>query len=206
MDNRCVTTYSPQGWYRFVGAAGTKMPTTRVPGFRCGTDFSGWLNDAHPIVEVGEVQKKVCFSDRTKGCKYTKVIFVKNCGSYFIYKFFEPPGCTSRYCSTDWIWSKKKKRKRKREEDSKVDPEVHIPQGFYEVLFFSNHSVNFIRWWCLVYFYNKKCLEAHISQSIPFVIMIKNNPLLLKLLNDFMSGLVCVNTIYCEAVRYGIKV
>ena len=91
----------PQGWYRFVGAAGTKMPTTRVPGFRCGTDFSGWLNDAHPIVEVGEVQKKVCFSDRTKGCKYTKVIFVKNCGSYLIYKFFEPPGCTSRYCSTD---------------------------------------------------------------------------------------------------------
>ena len=31
----------PEGWYRFVGAAGTKMPTTRVPAYRCGTDWSG---------------------------------------------------------------------------------------------------------------------------------------------------------------------
>ena len=34
----------PEGWYRFVGAAGAKMPTTRVPAFRCGTDWpDGWL-------------------------------------------------------------------------------------------------------------------------------------------------------------------
>ena len=34
----------PEGWYRFVGAAGTKMPTTRVPAFGCGTDWpDGWL-------------------------------------------------------------------------------------------------------------------------------------------------------------------
>nr|XP_058967977.1 uromodulin-like [Pocillopora verrucosa] len=39
------------GWYRFVGAAGTKMPTTRVPAYRCGTDWSGWLDDVHPTVE-----------------------------------------------------------------------------------------------------------------------------------------------------------
>ena len=29
----------PEGWYRFGGAAGTKMPTTRVPAYRCGTDW-----------------------------------------------------------------------------------------------------------------------------------------------------------------------
>ena len=37
----------PEGWYRFVGAAGTKMPTTRVPAYRCGADWSGWLDGAH---------------------------------------------------------------------------------------------------------------------------------------------------------------
>ena len=91
----------PEGWYRFVGAAGTKMPTTRVPAYRCGTDWSGWLDGAHPTVEDGVVKKTVCFSDRSTGCKYPKYISVRNCGSYFIYKLPKPPGCPSRYCGTD---------------------------------------------------------------------------------------------------------
>ena len=90
-----------EGWYRFVGAAGTKMPTTRAPVFGCRTKYSGWLNGAHPIVEDGEVKQNVCFSEREIGCKYSKEIFVKNCSSYFIYKLFLPPGCDSRYCATD---------------------------------------------------------------------------------------------------------
>ena len=88
-------------WYRFVGAAGTKMPTTRVPAFRCGTDWSGWLDGAHPTVEDGEVSRTVCFSDRSTGCTYSIEISVKNCGSFYIYKLAQPPGCSSRYCSTD---------------------------------------------------------------------------------------------------------
>ena len=91
----------PEGWYRFVGAAGTKMPTTRVPAYRCGTDWSGWLKGSHPTVEDGEVPRTVCFSDRSTGCKYTTRISVKNCGSYFIYKQQQVPGCNSRYCGTD---------------------------------------------------------------------------------------------------------
>ena len=90
----------PEGWYRFVGAAGTKMPTTRVPAYRCGTGWPGWLDGAHPTVEDGEVHRKVCFSDRSTGCKYSKVTTVKNCGSYFIYEL-SPPPCFSRYCATD---------------------------------------------------------------------------------------------------------
>ena len=90
-----------EGWYRFVGAAGTKMPTTRVPAYRCGTDWSGWLIGAHPTVEDGEVLRMVCFSDRLTGCKYTTDISVKNCGSYFIYKQQQVHGCNSRYCGTD---------------------------------------------------------------------------------------------------------
>ena len=95
-DNRL-----PEGWYRFVGAAGTKMPTTRVPAYRCGTDWSGWLITAHPTVEDGEVGITVCFSDRYTGCKQSRNILVKNCGSYFIYNLQTPPFCESRYCGTD---------------------------------------------------------------------------------------------------------
>ena len=94
----------PGGWYRFVGAAGTKLPTTHVPAYRCGTDWSGWLDGAHPTVEDGEVQRTVCFSNRpsrTPICKFSTKIFVKNCDSYLIYKLFHPPGCESRYCGTD---------------------------------------------------------------------------------------------------------
>ena len=58
------------------------MPTTRVPAYKCGTDWSGWLMTAHPTVEDGIVPKRVCFSDRSTGCKSYKNIFVKNCGSY----------------------------------------------------------------------------------------------------------------------------
>ena len=96
----------PQGWYRFVGAAGTRMSTTRVPAFSCGTDWPGWLMTAHPTVENGEVRGKVCFSDRVNGCRYYREIFVKDCGSYFIYKLL-PTQCESRYCGTEWMLGKK---------------------------------------------------------------------------------------------------
>ncbi|CAH3159146.1 unnamed protein product [Pocillopora meandrina] len=86
--------------YRLVGAAGTKIPKMRVPAYRCGADWSGWLDDAHTTVEDGKGKRKVCFSDRSDGCKYEIRISVKNCGSYLIYKLY-PPACYSRYCGTD---------------------------------------------------------------------------------------------------------
>ena len=76
------------------------MPTTRVPAYKCGTDWSGWLMTAHPTVEDGIVPKRVCFSDRSTGCKSHKNIFVKNCGSYSIY-YLISPDCASRYCGAD---------------------------------------------------------------------------------------------------------
>ena len=77
------------------------MPTTRVPAYRCGTVWSGWLDGAHPTVEEGKVDGMVCFSRPYIGCKYSRKIFVKNCGSYYIYKLFKPPKCSVRYCGTD---------------------------------------------------------------------------------------------------------
>ena len=86
----------PEGWYRFVGAAGTKMPTTRVPAFSCGTVYSGWLmrEDATP-------SRKVCFSDKDSGCEDIVSISEKECGSYHIYKLYATTECPRRYCGSD---------------------------------------------------------------------------------------------------------
>ena len=67
-----------KGWYRFVGAAGTRMPTERVQAFRFGTNWPGWLTTIHPTVEDGEARGVVCFSDRSTSCQYSKKICLKN--------------------------------------------------------------------------------------------------------------------------------
>ena len=94
----------PEGWYRFVGAAGTKMPTARVSAYSCGTAWSGWLDGEHPTVEDSEVQRQICFSVRSTSsdlCKGKRSIFVKNCGLYYIYELFAPKHCPKRFCGTD---------------------------------------------------------------------------------------------------------
>ena len=45
-----MTTYSSRD-----GIVLWELPTTRVSAYRCGTDRSGWLDDAHPTVEDVEV-------------------------------------------------------------------------------------------------------------------------------------------------------
>ena len=110
-DNFCDSELI-KGWYRFLGGAGTKMPTTRVPPFRCGTTWSGWLDGAHPTVEDGKVKREVCFSDRKTGCTGKKNIFVKNCGSFYIYFLYET-SCPWRYCGTN-SWGAKKLEKKKK--------------------------------------------------------------------------------------------
>ena len=75
------------------------MPTTRVRAYRCGTNWSGWLDGAHPTVEDGEVERKVCFSDRVSGCKGTITVLVKNCGSFYIY-YLPQTSCHWHYCGT----------------------------------------------------------------------------------------------------------
>ena len=101
------------GWYRFVRAAGTKMPTNLVPLRRCGTVNPGWLNGSHPSVEDGEVDRTVCFRAYNNRCKDPTVIGVKNCGSYYIYKLHQLSRCAMRYCGADWIWSKSTSRNRR---------------------------------------------------------------------------------------------
>jgi len=89
------------GWYRFQGAAGTKLVTTCPPMNRCDTSFPVWLSGGHPTVAEGEVSKKVCLRKFEKCCDDWFFIQVKNCGSYYIYKLLNLEDCPARYCSTD---------------------------------------------------------------------------------------------------------
>ena len=89
------------GWYRFEGAAGTKMVTTCPPENRCDTHFPVWLSGNHPTVAEGTGQRNFCIHEGGDCCKHSFSIHVTNCNSYYIYKLFHPVKCNSRYCSTD---------------------------------------------------------------------------------------------------------
>lgn len=98
----CDKTLGP-GWFRFLGDAGNKMPTSCVPQYHCGTDAPGWLNGLHPSVAEGKVTRKVCFTWNSSCCRWAINIQVRNCGEYFIYYFSGTPKehkCTLRYCGT----------------------------------------------------------------------------------------------------------
>jgi len=99
VNYKCDDTLN--GWYRFQGAAGTKMVTTCPPMNRCDTDFPAWLSEDHPTVAEGTVTRKVCIHWFEDCCERSVYIQVKNCGSYYIYKLFFPGICAARYCSTD---------------------------------------------------------------------------------------------------------
>jgi len=90
------------GWYRFQGAAGTRMPTSCPPMWRCGTATTGWLNGVHPTVADGKVTRQVCFHWFFNCCYRSTNIEVRNCGSFYVYHFSGTPiGCDFRYCGID---------------------------------------------------------------------------------------------------------
>ena len=56
-----VCDNGPKGWYRFEGAAGTRMPTSCSPTHRCNSHLPGWLSGAHPTQADGQVSRTVFF-------------------------------------------------------------------------------------------------------------------------------------------------
>ena len=98
-DPKCDSTLS--GWYRFQGAAGTKLATTCPPVNRCNTHFPVWLSPDHPTVVEGKVIKQVCIHRDGSCCESSFNIQVKNCSSYYIYNLFYLGVCNTRYCSMD---------------------------------------------------------------------------------------------------------
>ncbi|KAL9961352.1 hypothetical protein ACROYT_G030272 [Oculina patagonica] len=84
------------GWYRFQGGAGTRMPTSCPSIYRCG-----WLNGGHPTVADGKVTRQVCFHWSSNCCRWSTNIQVRNCGSFYVYHFNGTPECALRYCGSD---------------------------------------------------------------------------------------------------------
>ena len=89
------------GWYRFVGAAGSKMATSSPGVYKCGTCATGWLNGAHPTVAEGQVTRQVCFHWTSGNCQMKTSTDVRNCGSFYVYNLKKPPQCYLRYCGSD---------------------------------------------------------------------------------------------------------
>lgn len=79
------------------------MPTSCVPGYRCGTQATGWLNGTHPTVADGKVTRQVCFR-WDSCCQWAINIQVRNCGDFFVYYIDGTPQehpCHLGYCTTD---------------------------------------------------------------------------------------------------------
>ena len=97
----CDNSLGP-GWFRFLGAAGTRMPTSCPPTWRCNTHATGWLNGGHPTVADGRVTRQVCFHWNSNCSLWYNNIQVTNCGHFYVYYLIPPSGgCYLRYCSTD---------------------------------------------------------------------------------------------------------
>ncbi|XP_073250793.1 uncharacterized protein [Porites lutea] len=90
-----------RGWFRFEGSAGTRMPTSCPPYYRCNTAATGWLNGGHPTAADGQVSRTVCFHWTSSCCEWSINIKVRNCGSYYVYYLSGTPYCDLRYCGTN---------------------------------------------------------------------------------------------------------
>ena len=77
------------------------MPTKCPHRGSCGALIPGWLVGDHPSVKEGEVGRAICFSRNMFQCCFdSKVIWVRNCGSFYVY-YLAPMRCPYRYCFTD---------------------------------------------------------------------------------------------------------
>ena len=94
--------WSGDGWYRFTGAAGTKMATKKeVTTWKmCGTYGAGHLDtNAHPDLADGQSQdQKVCFYGYTGQCHHSHTVTIQKCDGFYIYKLPNTPYCHYRYC------------------------------------------------------------------------------------------------------------
>ncbi|XP_071976715.1 uromodulin-like [Engystomops pustulosus] len=101
-DYRYNCDNSKNGWYRFIGSGGVRMPETCSPEYGCGTDASVWLNGSHPRPSDGIVNRTVCSSWGGSCCLWSSTIQIKTCpGGYHVYKLQGTPSnmCILSYCT-----------------------------------------------------------------------------------------------------------
>ncbi|XP_071976711.1 uromodulin-like isoform X2 [Engystomops pustulosus] len=88
------------GWYRFTGTGGTRLPETCVPENKCGTEASMWLNGSHPLHSEGILTFTTCAQHGDDCCYWSSVVQVKACpDGYHVYKFHGTPRCPAAYCT-----------------------------------------------------------------------------------------------------------
>ena len=68
---------------------------------KCGASYTAWLSGGHPTVAEGIVEREVCINTFQGDCHVKGIVKVKNCTSYYIYKFFDINACPFHYCGTD---------------------------------------------------------------------------------------------------------
>ena len=91
------------GWYRFSGAAGTKMSTICPSGNICATRAVSWLDPAvgdHPAASDGVVSRTIFFSYASNCTRFSVPALIQNCGSFYVYRLQATPYCSLRYCAT----------------------------------------------------------------------------------------------------------
>lgn len=89
-----------QGWYRFVGQGGARLPETCVPVLRCNTAAPMWLNGTHPSSDEGIVSRTACAHWSDNCCMWSTPVQVKACADgYYVYNLTAPPLCYLAYCT-----------------------------------------------------------------------------------------------------------
>jgi cysteine-rich repeat protein len=97
-DNVNANGWLGAGWYRFTGAAGTRMSETVIATQMCATHAPGWLNGVHPTLADGVVARQVCFNWSGNQCNWNSMIQVVACPGYYLYNLPITPTCSLRYC------------------------------------------------------------------------------------------------------------
>lgn len=94
-------------WYRFMGAAGTRISEGKQPKMRCNTGGTSYILQQHPTKDNEKVDVKICFAydkeenDDIEDCRWSVEGKITNCKNFFVYYLPETYFCTSRYCGTD---------------------------------------------------------------------------------------------------------
>ena len=85
-------------WIRFIGSGGTQLPLV-TPGMQiCGTEGTGYYAGTMPL--AGQlVNGTACFSWYNSVCRFSQMISVANCDSFYVYRLPPSPACMMRYCT-----------------------------------------------------------------------------------------------------------
>ncbi|CAF1257544.1 unnamed protein product [Didymodactylos carnosus] len=88
-------------WVRFIGSGGTKLPTSPPNIYHCGTDAPGWVNSVYPSISASTTYSaKVCYYWNNDTCKWSNLIQITSCYTFYVFQLIAPSTCNLRYCIT----------------------------------------------------------------------------------------------------------